>query len=349
MSWNALITWVREQGATMAFILALGLLVDWLTARLGGLVERQLAASHPEGQEPDRWGPLLGSSIRAVGHLFLLGVGAIVILDALGLRIGAVLAWLGRAGAQVALIAVLSLFAVRVVNLSAQYVERAVLRSRGEGQLPQRARTVSAVARNFGLALIVVLGALMALAALGVNTVPLLASAGVVGVAIGLGAQSLVRDVLAGFFILAEDQFAVGDTIEVQGSTGEVEHMSLRATVARDDSGTLYVIPNGEIRKVANLSRDWSRAIIDVGVRYSVPLAQALSVLREAVGEVAGDPGVAPLLQGEPQVLGVQELAAERVILRAVFLTRPGRSWPVRREANRRIKEAFERAGLGMC
>ncbi len=351
MSLDMLIAWVRQQGPRMTSLLVLGLLADWSCVRLGALARQRLASSSADSLAAERWAALFDSSLRLLGHLFLLAVGAIVVLDifGLGLQVGALWGRLSSAVAQVAIVALLALFAARVVNLVAQYAEGTVLRGRrGDGDLGQRARTVGGVARNFGLALIAVIATLMILAALGLNTAPLLASAGVIGVAIGFGAQTLVRDVLSGLFILIEDQFAVGDTVDIMGATGQVERMSLRATIVRGYDGTLHTIPNGEIRRVANQSRDWSRAIVDVGIGYHVSLQRALDVLDQAIHQAASDPTMAPLLLGEPKVLGVQELGAELIVLRAVLLTKPGQQALVRREASRLVLEALDRAGMAL-
>ena len=352
MSLEALIRWTRVRGPAAAILLVLGLAIDWLCLRLGAYCKGRLAANSSGDPLTARWASLVDSSIRNLGHLLLIMIGAGVVADVLGLELdlSALLRWLRTTGIQLAIIAILALFAARVVNLAGQYAEGAVLRrrQRANGELAQRARTVGAVARNFGLAVIAVVTALMILATLGVNTAPLLASAGVAGVAIGFGAQTLVKDVISGLFILLEDQFAVGDTIQVAGTAGQVERMTVRATVIRDFSGTLHIVPNGEIRTVANLTRDWSRAIVDVGIGYDVPLQQALTVLNDAIQALAQDPAFAPLLLGEPQVMGVQELGPALVLLRATLKTQPGEHWRVAREANRRVKEAFERAGLRM-
>jgi moderate conductance mechanosensitive channel len=348
MSLDALINWTRTHGPRAAVLVAAGLLVDWLCARLARLTHQRLAAAQPATPIQERWAALVSATIRIAGHLFLLGCGVVVALDFLGLGLDFSTLWksLYTTSMQVAIVAVLALFAIRVVNLAAQYVEGTILRRRGDGDLLHRARTVGAVARNFGTALIAIVAILMILAALGLNTAPLLASAGILGIAIGFGAQTLVRDVISGLFILLEDQFAVGDTIQIGDATGDVERMTVRSTTLRGADGTLYIVPNGEIRRVANLTRDWGRAIVDVGISYEVPIDRALDVLGRTTRELACEPRMAFLLQEEPLVLGVQELGPTLVTLRTIFTTRPGEQWAVRREANRKIKEAFDREGL---
>ncbi len=350
MSLDMLIAWVRSRGPRAAALLAVGLVVEWLCVHLAATIEQRLAPSSAESPAASRLRGLMASSVRAAGLLALLTTGAAIALDIAGLSpdLAIALDWLRGVGVQVGIVLALALFAARVVSLAAQYAEGAVVRRSGNGDLAHRARTVGAVARNFGLAAIAVIATLMVLAAIGVDTAPLLASAGIVGVAIGFGAQTLVRDLISGMFILVEDQFAVGDVIQVGSTSGTVERMTVRATIIREFSGTLHVIPNGEIRQVANITRDWSRSIVDVVIGYDVPVERALDVMRGTMAELATDAAIGPRLLEAPQVLGVERLAPTRVVLRTCVMTKPGEQWAVSREANLRLRAAFEREGLSM-
>lgn len=176
---------------------------------------------------------------------------------------------------------------------------------------------------------------------------PLLAGAGVVGLALGLGAQSLIRDVLSGFFILLEDHFGVGDVVQINGQyAGYVEHLDLRRTVLRNLEGWVYTIPNGEIRVVANMTREWSRMVIDIGVAYREDTQRVVQVLERVSDELLADPGVGPLLLERPEILGVEALAQYQVTIRVLLKTRPMEQWTVGRRYRALVKQAFEREGI---
>jgi small conductance mechanosensitive channel len=175
---------------------------------------------------------------------------------------------------------------------------------------------------------------------------PLIAGAGVAGLAIGFGAQSLVKDVITGFFILLEDQIRVGDVVEAGGVSGLVESMNLRTTVLRDLQGRVHVIPNGEIKVVTNMTKEWSRAVVDVSVSYREDLEEVLRVVRGVCDELAADPDVAPVVLDRPEVLGVDSLGDSSVAIRVMIKTRPLEQWRVAREFRRRVKNTFAARGI---
>ena len=190
---------------------------------------------------------------------------------------------------------------------------------------------------------------MMILTEMGVAITPVLASVGFVGLAFGLGAQTLVKDMIAGLFILIEDQYTVGDVAEIGGITGTVEHMTLRATELRDLYGTVHVIPNGEIRIVANKSRDWSRAIVDVNVTYDEDVDTAVQTLQEIGEAMAQDETMAPLLQEPAMVTGVEGLENWAVRLRIMVKTLPNAQWEVQRYLRRQIRLIFAEKGLELA
>ncbi len=188
----------------------------------------------------------------------------------------------------------------------------------------------------------------MALREIGLDITPLLAGAGVAGLAIGFGAQSLIKDVIAGFFILMEDQFHVGDVIQAAGVSGQVERMSLRTTIVRDLQGTVHFIPNGEIKVASNLTKEWSRAVLEVGIDYQEDLDRTLHVLAEVGRELAADASFGPMVLEPPQVLGVESLGESQVTLRLLIKTLPSKQWDVARELRRRIKNRFDREKIAL-
>jgi len=187
---------------------------------------------------------------------------------------------------------------------------------------------------------------LMLLSTFGVDITPLLASVGVAGLAVSLGAQTLIKDLIGGFLILAENQYAVGDSIQVGTVSGQVERITLRATYVRDVNGYLHIIPNGEVRIVANQTKEWSRALVDVGVAYEEDLDRALRVLAETAEAFAQDPDIGLQLLEPPQVLGPLSLGDWAVTVRVMVKTQPGKHWGVARELRKRLLAACERESI---
>ena len=191
-----------------------------------------------------------------------------------------------------------------------------------------------------------VIAGLVALGELNINLAPLIAGAGIVGVALGFGAQQVVRDYLSGLYIVTEDQFGPGDTIDLLDVGGTVEAVSLRSTKVRDVDGVLWTVANGEILKVGNASKGWSRSKIDVAVAYGSDLRRAMDVIQAAADDLRADPEWRPDFLDPPEMWGVQQLAVDGVTIRLVVKVRPGRQYAVTRELQLRIKEALEAEGI---
>ena len=210
----------------------------------------------------------------------------------------------------------------------------------------QRARTLLSLMRSVGLVLIIIATVVMMLGALGVNVGPLLAGAGVVGLAFSFGAQSLVKDVITGLFMLFENQFGVGDVIRIEGVSGAVEKMTLRVVCLRDVHGVVHIVPNGEIKKVSNLTRTWSRVVLDVGVAYKEDPDRVMEVLRDVGRELYDDPQWRPLLVDPVEVPGIELFGDSAISIRVMAKTLPLKQWDVARELRRRIKLRFDREGI---
>ncbi|MDQ0993167.1 mechanosensitive ion channel family protein [Streptomyces sp. V3I7] len=210
----------------------------------------------------------------------------------------------------------------------------------------QRARTIGSVLSSAVTIVLFLLGTAMILDQVGIALGPLLASAGVVGLAIGFGAQSLVADYLSGLLIMLEDQYGVGDTVDLGEAVGEVEHIGLRLTHVRDLNGGLWHIRNGEILRVRNDSQDWARAVLDVAVAYDADLDAVYDVLESTGHALREAPAFAGLLLEDPSVWGVQSLDTDRVVVRMAVRTAPLQQWAVTRELRRRVKEALDAAGI---
>jgi moderate conductance mechanosensitive channel len=209
----------------------------------------------------------------------------------------------------------------------------------------QRARTLASLLNNFALVVIFIVTGLTILNAF-IDTAPLLATAGVAGLALSFGAQSLVRDLISGTFILLEGQFAIGDVVRVGTTAGMVERITLRTTTLRDHEGVVHVIPNGEIKTVSNLTKTWSRAVLDVGVAYRENVDEVMAVLRDLCAAMYADEDWHALFLEEPQVVGVQGFADSSVTIRVSAKTLPLKQWDVAREMRRRIKNRFDAEGI---
>lgn len=224
-----------------------------------------------------------------------------------------------------------SLFETKVANTQNEYLKR-------------RSQTLSVIIQGIAQAVIFFVGLMVALQQAGLNITPILASAGIVGLAIGFGAQSLIKDLFAGFMILFEEQYSVGDTIKIGEVTGTVEALTLRATRVRSGDGALTMFPNGSISTVANLSRDWLRVVLDFEVDYSANTDQAIALMTSIARQMKEE-NEADILE-EPTMQGLEKVVNGNLTLRLVFKTLPAKQADIARELRRRIKNAFDQAGI---
>ena len=210
----------------------------------------------------------------------------------------------------------------------------------------QRTRTLVSLLRSVGRAIIFVILLFMLMSAVGLDLGPLLAGAGVVGLAISFGAQSLVKDVISGLFILIENQFGVGDVIRIEGVSGAVERMTLRVVALRDVHGVVHIVPNGQITKVSNLTRTWARVVLDVGVAYKENTDHVAEVMRGVGQALWEDEEWKPLLVEAPEVPGIESFDSGSVTIRMTAKTLPLKQWDVARELRRRLKRRFEEENI---
>ncbi|GAB3589961.1 hypothetical protein GCM10027446_03680 [Angustibacter peucedani] len=210
----------------------------------------------------------------------------------------------------------------------------------------QRTETLGSVLRSIISGVVFGVAALMILSDVGLDLGPVLASAGVAGVALGFGAQSLVKDFLSGIFMLLEDQYGVGDLVDTGEAVGTVEEVTLRITKLRDATGVAWYVRNGEIIRIANKSQGWSTAVVDLPVAYSENIERAQQIIRETVASVFADPKWEGVVLGEPEVVGVEQLTGTTVTVRVVAKTAPNEQWGVQREIRERVKVAFDAAGV---
>lgn len=210
----------------------------------------------------------------------------------------------------------------------------------------QRSHTLRVVFTSALIGLVWFLAGLIVLDLIGLNLAPLLAGAGVVGIALGFGAQQMVQDFLAGLFIVIEDQYGVGDVVDIGDAVGTVEQVNLRSTRLRDLSGVVWYVPNGQIARVANMSQLWSKAVLDISVGYETNIDDAARVLKETAVAMWRTPTDDATIIEEPSYLGVERFEADGITLRLVIKTEPNEQWAAARELRLRIKEALDDAGI---
>ena len=227
-------------------------------------------------------------------------------------------------------IIVIIIVAAVLIKLLRMVTARLIQFSRSEalpsGVRSQQLNTLASVVNGVGTFVVLFLASMQILPVLGINMGPLLASAGVAGLAIGFGAQTLVKDVINGFFILMENQYDVGDVIKVSGVAGTVEYMTLRRTVLRDADGTLHTIPNSEIKLVSNMTRDWTQTALHIVVSYTEDSDRVLALLKEVGAEVRNDPLFREVLVADPEVPGIERIAPGEVDYLMLIKTKPGRA-----------------------
>jgi small conductance mechanosensitive channel len=344
------------QWQNIALALVPAALLAWLVARAA----RQLLAAGLRrmlGDTLSTASPLVKGPLRFIGALTFLLIFATLVFPILevtgmrprlGLRLRTLAAWSFESGLKVVLITLLAYAVIRVTALLARRFEHELsLGTRLEAlERAKRARTLGSVVRNATTAVVTAIAMLMVLRELKVDIAPVLAGAGIVGLAVGFGAQTLVRDIISGFFLILEDQVRVGDVAAINGTAGLVEAINLRTIVLRDIEGTVHVFPNGAITTLANRSKDFSYYVIDVAVAYDEDTDRVAEVLRGTAAELQADGRFGPFILEPLEVLGVDAFGDSSMILKVRIKTMPLRQWEVGRELRRRIKKAFDAAGI---
>ncbi|HXZ32102.1 MAG TPA: mechanosensitive ion channel family protein [Terriglobales bacterium] len=244
---------------------------------------------------------------------------------------------------KIVLVILVALALARLLRLITRKVASLQAGRLAPGIRAQQVRTLASVINSIGFFVIVFVAALEVLPLLGLNLGPLLASAGVAGLAIGFGAQTLVHDFINGFLILFENQYGIGDIIRIAGVKGTVEGMTLRHTALRDDDGTLHIVPNSQITIVSNMTRDWSQLPMRVVVAYSEPSDKIIGLLQQVGEELRHDPKFASDIVAEVQVPGIDRVGSGEAEYLMLVKTRPNTQYAVGRELRRRIKECFEK------
>jgi small conductance mechanosensitive channel len=279
------------------------------------------------------------ATLRALGHP-----------AAVGWRPAALLDWLLTRGVRITLLVACSYLVLRIVHM---LVSKASLLIRphdattaAEIERQKRVQTITIILRRFSSVVIVVVTGLMLLTELGVSITPILTGLGVVGVALGFGAQQLVGDLIAGFFHIFENQIRVGDVAVINGTAGQVEEIRLRTTVLRGLDGTVHVFRNGTISTLSNMTKDFSYFAMDLAVSYKEDTDRVSQLLREVAADLQKDPQFAAAVLEPVEILGVESFSETAVIIKMRLKTLPSKQWEVGREFRRRLKRRFEQEGV---
>jgi small conductance mechanosensitive channel len=337
---------------TLALSLALvaAYIVADLVARAAQSVLRAIVPDERETRYVDRPGRMI--------RLFIFLITAVALslpaLSLAGYRTGisgdrdAIVRWLLDHGLRIAVVAVAAYVAIRIGSAAARRFEREM--SVGTGldviERTKRARTLGRLIQKTLSVTVTIIAALMVLRELGIDITPALTGAGIAGLAIGFGAQTLVRDVISGFFIILEDQIRVGDSAVVNGQGGLVEEVNLRTMVLRDEQGAVHVFPNGEVKTLANMSKDFAYYVITVGVGYDEDPDRVAGAMKEAGAELMADPDFQPHILSPLEVYGVDAFENDRMTVKGRIKTVPQKQWPVGRELRRRMARLFRERGI---
>jgi small-conductance mechanosensitive channel len=346
-----------DQALDIAFALALAFALAAASSLVvGRLARRWLTAAGRHHLVTD---PLLPATVRIIRLVMLLLAFAIFAFPALdlagvdlrvGLQSRQVGQWAATTGIRIVALLLLTFAVVRILTAVILRAERDIAAGTGLDSLERRkrAQTIAGIARRALSILIWSIAVLIVLRELDVDITPVLTGAGIVGLAVGFGAQTLVRDVITGFFLIIEDQVRVGDVAMVNGIAGLVEQINLRTIVLRDFEGVVHVVPNGEIKTLANRTKDYSYYVIDLGVSYEDDTDRIVALVRDVGAELMTDPALASSILEPVEVVGVDDFKESAVMLRFRIKTIPLKQWEVGRELRRRIKKALDREGIRM-
>jgi small conductance mechanosensitive channel len=257
-------------------------------------------------------------------------------------------AWLTTSGIKIIGIVIGLVILSQISRWSVKWVERLIPEKDPlhAAEVKKRAQTLGNTLRDALWVVFSFVALLMILGELGIQLGPLLATAGIGALAIGFGAQSLVKDVINGFFIILENQYRIGDAIDVAGVSGLVESLTLRRTVLRDLEGRVHIVPNGEIKIVSNLSKEWARSVLDIGISYREDLDRIIALLSRIGKEMESDERFKEVLLEPVQILGVERLGESQLVIRMAVKTAPLKQWEVSRELRKRIKNRFDEEGI---
>lgn len=335
----------------VAIAAALAFLTAYACAVLAGrLVKRTLSSFGGDHAEQLRQWQGPARVTRVIVFIVVLVALALPALDLAGAGMpvhasrAALLDWLVASGLRILVILLLSYLLVRAIAASSTRLEAQIMSGGGPDRVEhvKRARTLGRLVRNALTALVLGVATLMILRELNVDVLPVLTGAGVVGLAVGFGAQTLVKDVISGFFLILDDYVRVGDVARINNTGGLVEAINLRTIVLRDHEGTVHVFPNGSITTLSNLTKDFAYAVVDVGFNYNEDTERVVETLREVGNAVAANPTFAPNVIGPVEIQAVEGFANGQMTVRMRLKARPQTQWDIARELRWQIKLAFD-------
>jgi small conductance mechanosensitive channel len=333
-------------------VIAVAALAAWIIAGwLGKRLSKLFAKPADAGDDASRKvGQTLGSALCWTLRSVVVVVAGMLTLNELGVNVRPVLYrafdWLIVQGPGIAVTLILGFVALKVATLLASKMTSLLQRGKTDVEFQKRADTLSGVVRWVLQTGIIVVTLIMLLGKVGVEIGPIIAAAGIVGLAVGFGAQNLVQDVISGFFILLEDQVRVGDVVQLDGRGGLVERITLRMVVLRDLAGNVHYVRNGKIDVVTNMTKDYSRYVFNVGVAYREDVDQVISILKHVDEGLRADPEYKDDIIQPIEVMGLDEFGDSALIIKARTTTKPIKQWRVGREFNRRLKLAFDKEGI---
>lgn len=256
------------------------------------------------------------------------------------------LAWLSTSGLRIVLIVALAFVALKIARLLSKRILAPIIGEGLEEETRKRAQTLNSLIRYLFTVVITAVAVMMILGEFGVELGPILAAAGIVGLAVGFGAQNLVKDVISGFFILMDDSIRVGDVVTIGGKGGLVERVNLRVTVLRDLAGNVHYVRNGQIDVVTNMTKEYSHYVFDIGVAYREDVDEVIAVIKEVDEELRADDSFREDILDPIEVFGLDQFADSAVIIKARTKTKPIKQWRIGREFNRRLKKKFDERGI---
>jgi len=352
-------TWVANALA-ITVVLALAYVLAEIVTRIARRLIRASLGDDPDADgvaEKPQLTATMRSTLRLVRLVVFLLAGALLLFPALravgmqaevGLSPQAIGEWAAQSGLRVGLIVLLAWVVLHAVGLVSARLEASLEDATGVDVIERakRARTVGKLLHNTAFVLVSLIATLMILREFNVDITPILTGAGIVGLAVGFGAQSLVKDVISGFFIILENQVRVGDVANIDGTAGGVERITLRTIILRDLAGTVHVIPNGSINRLSNLTKDFAYYVVDIGVAYKEDTDRVVEVMSRAADTMLQEEKYALSMLGPLEVIGVNAFSESSVDIKVRLKTIPLKQWEVGREFLRRVKKAFDAEGI---
>jgi small-conductance mechanosensitive channel len=346
--------WFLNNGIYIIIALVIGGALLFLIARYGDKVVTRIIPHHWQKEFSQAF-ILLSRLIRIIVIIIVVLILSVYIIHEFGINIqpvlNAIIDWLGEHGIPILVIIVLACLINKLAQIIIPIIIQRFMKIRGKGkkaieEVNKRASTLSGFSMNAVSVLLILLSLFMILSEIGIDIGPLLAGAGVLGLALGIGAQKLIGDLINGIFIVLEDYYGKGDVVRLANIAGVVEDVNIRRTVLRDLDGIVHIIPNSEVQIASNFTKHWARVNLNISVGYGEDLDKAIEVINKVGNELAGDKYFKPMLISPPQVLRVDNLGDSGIEIKIIGDTKPMKQWEITGELRKRLKKAFDEAGI---